>query len=112
MSGFRRSHSTTTILLKIRDDILKAMKRGELTLAIFSDYSKAFDTVSFSTIFTKLNKIGFNRKALLLMANYLTDRKQFVQIDDKVSSFGTCLFGDPWGTPNRHVPKDDTLSSI
>ena len=98
MSGFRRSHSTTTLLLKIRDDILKAMKKGELTLAIFSDYSKAFDTVSFSTILTKLNKIGFDRKALLLMANYLTDRKQFVQIDDKVSSFGTCLFGVPQGS--------------
>ena len=46
MSGFRKSHSTTTILLKLRDDILKSMNRGEITMAIFPDYSKAFDTVN------------------------------------------------------------------
>ena len=44
MSGFRKSHSTTTILLKLRDDILKSMNRGEITMAIFADYSKEFDS--------------------------------------------------------------------
>ena len=36
MSGFRKSHFITTILLKLRDDILKSMNRGEITLAIFA----------------------------------------------------------------------------
>ena len=54
MSGFRKSHSTTTILLKLRDDILKSMNRGEITMAIFADYSKAFDTVNHSTILENL----------------------------------------------------------
>ena len=43
-TGFRKGHSTTTTLLKFKDDITKAMKRGEITLAIFADYSKAFDS--------------------------------------------------------------------
>ena len=30
ISGFRKDHSTTTVLIRIRDDIIKAMKRGEL----------------------------------------------------------------------------------
>ena len=38
MPGFRRKHSTLTLLLKIRDDIVKAMEKGEITLALFSDY--------------------------------------------------------------------------
>ena len=48
ISGFRKGHSTTTVLLRIRDDIIRAMKKGELTLMVLADYSKAFDTVSLS----------------------------------------------------------------
>ena len=42
VSGFRKGHSTTTTLLRIRDDILGAMKKGEVTLIAFADFSKAF----------------------------------------------------------------------
>ena len=43
MSGFRKGHSTVTTLLGIRDDITRAVRRGEETLLVFADYSKAFD---------------------------------------------------------------------
>ena len=33
MSGFRSNHSIDTLLLKIRDDIIKSINHGELTLA-------------------------------------------------------------------------------
>jgi hypothetical protein len=45
ISEYRRGHSTTTVLLRIRDDVIKAMKRGEVTMMVCADYSKAFDTV-------------------------------------------------------------------
>jgi len=32
ISGFRKGHSTTTVLLRIGDDIIRTMKKGELTL--------------------------------------------------------------------------------
>ena len=98
MSGYRRSHSTSTLLLKIRDDIIQSMKRGEISLAVFSDYSKAFDTVRYSTIIKKLSKIGFDSNTLLLMTSYLTDRKQYVQVNDKQSTYGICNFGVPQGS--------------
>ena len=56
---FRKLHSTNTLLLKIRDDILRAMSKGELTLSVYSDYSKAFDTVQHHTIIQKLQKLIF-----------------------------------------------------
>ena len=31
--------------MRFRDDIIQAMKKGELTMAICADFSKAFDTV-------------------------------------------------------------------
>ena len=98
MSGFRRNHSTTTLMLKIRDDIIKAMERGEVTLALFSDYSKAFDTVEYSQTLRKLHHIGFSKKAIAWMLSYLTDRYQFVQINDKRSSRGRVRFGVPQGS--------------
>lgn len=49
-SGYRKRHSTTTLLLRSWDDIYRAMKSGELTMAIFRDFSKAFDTVDHTSI--------------------------------------------------------------
>ena len=45
-AGYRRNHSTNTILIKMRDDILNAANKGEVTLSILADFSKAFDTLT------------------------------------------------------------------
>ena len=42
IAGFRKGHSTATVLLRIRDDIIRAMKKGEFTLMVLVDYSNAF----------------------------------------------------------------------
>ena len=65
MNGFRKLHSTNTLLLKICNNILNAMSKEELTLSVYSDYSKAFDTVQ------KLRKIGFSTAALKWFISYL-----------------------------------------
>ena len=41
ISGFRKRHSTCTVLMGIRDDLLRAMKKGEVTLMVLADFSKA-----------------------------------------------------------------------
>ena len=46
ISGFRRGHSTTMVLMGIRDDLIRAMKKGKVTLMVMADFSKAFDTSS------------------------------------------------------------------
>ena len=56
-SGYRKGHSTTSVLLWMRDDIIRAMKNGELTLITFADFSKAFETVDYSIVIRKLNAI-------------------------------------------------------
>ena len=62
MAGFWKLHSTSTLLLKIRDNILRAMSKGELTLSVYSDYSKAFNTVQHHTIIQKLQKLVFQHQ--------------------------------------------------
>ncbi|KAL9970328.1 hypothetical protein ACROYT_G022683 [Oculina patagonica] len=98
VSAYRKGHSTTTALLAIKDDILRAMKRGEVTLAVLADFSKAFDTVAYEIVLKKLHLLGFSKSFLVWVTNYLTGRKQFVQIDDKASSTLDVRFGVPQGS--------------
>ena len=64
ISSYRKCQSTKITMLAIKDDIFKAMKRGEITLAVTADFSKAFDTVAFEKVLSKLHLIGFSRTAL------------------------------------------------
>ena len=98
ISGFRKGHSITTVLLDIRDDVLRAMKRGEVTLMVLADFSKAFDTIKYKTVLTKLNQLGFSNEYLKWTVNYLTGRRHFVQIDDKTSGLCPVNFGVPQGS--------------
>ena len=98
ISGFRKGHSTTTVLLRIRDDIIRAMKKGELTLMVLADYSKAFDTVSYSVIIQKMWNMGFSKPFLSWMTNHLCDRRQYVQIDNKKLTLECLQFGVAQGS--------------
>ena len=60
MSGFRKGHSTATISMSMRDDIMRAIKKGEFTLMLLADFSKAFDTLNFKTVLKKLHLLNFS----------------------------------------------------
>ena len=50
LCGYRKSHSTATLLANLLDHIKKTMKASEITLAVFTDYWKAFDPTDFSIL--------------------------------------------------------------
>ena len=83
ISSFRKGHSTATVLMGIRDDLIQAMKRKKVTLMVLADYSKAFDTVCFKTAIKKMYRLRFSKTFLTGLANYLSDRQHYVQIDDQ-----------------------------
>ena len=63
-SGYRKNHSTATLLTKLRDDIREAIKASEITLAVFTDYSKAADTIDFSVLIKKMHTLNFPKRFL------------------------------------------------
>ena len=75
ISGYRKGHSTTTVLMGIRDDIISALKKGEVTLMVCADYSNAFDTVQFKAVLVKLHEMGFSKSFLLWVLIYLSERR-------------------------------------
>ena len=97
-SGFRKGHCTVTTCLKIKNDIIKAMDRGEVTLAVLADFSKAFDTVDFETLIRKLHSLRFSKSSLRLLTSYLSHRQQQVQINENTSSMLTVTNGVPQGS--------------
>ena len=98
LSSFREGHSTSTMLMGMRDDLIKAMKKGEVTLMVLADFSKAFDTTDFKTLILKLSSLGFSMGLLRWLSSYLTDRSHVVQIDNKVSELETVRLGVPQGS--------------
>ena len=98
MSGFRKSHSTTIILFKLRNGITESMTHGKITMAIFANYSKAFDTVNYSIILQNLIKLGTDKDLVKLICSYLCERYQYVQINEKSSSKKLIEFGLPKGS--------------
>ena len=52
-SGFRKGHSTQTLLLKFRNDTQKALNRHEITVVMI-DYSKASFAIDHESLIRKL----------------------------------------------------------
>ena len=98
ITGFRKGYSTITTLLGIKDDIVHAMKKREVTLMVLADYAKAFDTVCFKFVIKKMYTLGFSKDFLKWVLSYLSNRTQFVQIDDRASTSEIIDFGIPQGS--------------
>ncbi len=84
--------------LELVDKIILNMDKMETRIGFFLDLSKAFDTLHHEISLCKLKYYGFNCNALNLMKSYLTNRKQFVQIDDTQSDFYNIITGVPQGS--------------
>ena len=87
-SGFCKHYFTNTMLIKIRDNILNALDRGEVKIAVITDFSKAFNTVDCFTLLRKLHSLNISTPTLNLIGSYLTD-SQYVQVNEQFSSHKT-----------------------
>ena len=74
------------------------MNLSEVTFGIQLDYSKAFDTIDDLTLVEKLHQLNFSVQAIKLIYSYVSERKQFVQVDNKSSSVKLKNFGVPQGS--------------
>ena len=97
-SAYRLNHSTTTALLKICDDILESIEDNEVTLMVFLDFSKAFDTVNHRLLLEKLKILGFDSSALNWIKSYLSNRFQMVKVGDTFSEWKQIKNGVPQGS--------------
>ena len=96
--GFRKHHPTELAALELIDQILKDLDRKQTPFSIFLDLSKAFDTLDHHILLHKLRFYGIKGTPLKWFENYLSDRKQYVDIDGTCSTTLTISTGVPQGS--------------
>lgn len=96
--GFRKGRSTELALLTQKEIILQGFEENLVTLGIFIDFSKAFDTINHNTLLTKLDIYGFRGTFLKLIRSYLQYRYQTVVIGNHYSKNLPIRAGVPQGS--------------
>jgi len=103
-SGFRKGHNTTTALIKVTDDIRRAIDKRMLTLLLLLDMSKAFDCVHHTLLLTKLKFINFSNSVLLWFKSYLSGRLMRVSVGEEMQS--------EWTEVKTGVPQGSVLGPL
>lgn len=96
--GFIRGRSTEQAMLDIVYKIIDAIENKKIALGVFLDLSKAFDSISHHILLKKLNYYGIRGLAGKWFNNYLSDRKQYIDLNGTVSSSHLVTSGVPQGS--------------
>ena len=97
-SGFRKSHSTETALIRLVDQLLFNLDNDKVTGLVFIDYKKAFDLIDHKLLLSKLRALGVGESRLPLFRDYLDGRCQYVNIDGYHSTQRALTLGVPQGS--------------
>ena len=73
------------------------MNENHCPVNIYLDFSKAFDSLIYDILLSKLKHYGIQENALQLLSSYLKDRSQYVQLDNVKSSSHAVICGIPQG---------------
>ena len=96
--GFRKNFSTEMAIIQLVDKIINSLSKKEHIIAIFMDLSKAFDTIDHNILLYKLNHYGVRGIPLSWFKSYLSDRRQYVFINNTNSSLLDIQCGVPQGS--------------
>ena len=96
--GFRTNHSTVSSLTYLINKISTSIDQNEVTVGVFLDLSKAFDTLDYQILFSKLEHYGIRGIALQWIKSYFYNRKQFVQFNKTRSPECVIKCGVPQGS--------------
>ena len=98
LSGYRKRHSCESVLLKLVEDCKHAVDNNKICATILTDFSKAFDSLPYKLLISKLHAYGITDKACQLIKNYFSHRKQRVKLGQNKSEWAQLLKGAPQGS--------------
>ena len=94
--GFRSRLSTQHATLEILNDvILSKFDKGQFTFCFFLDLKKAFDTVNYDILLSKLENYGFRGVVSDRCKSYLIGRRQYTTVNGYISDSQQTFCGVP-----------------
>ena len=76
--GFCKDHSTALVLMDLVEHITNCVDTKRVTIGVFVDLKKVFDTINHKILLNKLEMYGIRDMALEWLQNYLSERQQYV----------------------------------
>ena len=96
--GFRANHSTSHALTDVLTSLYDNINDEKYSALLLLDLKKAFDTVNHKTLLTKLEHYGIRGPTLDLFASFLTNRFQYVSLENHQSNLKNINYGVPQGS--------------
>ena len=96
--GFMKGRSTVTNLGVITEFLSDAVDEGGQVDVVYTDFSKAFDTIPHDALLRKMSAFGFSPALMKLFTSYLSDRKNYVFYNGFFSNEYRVKSGVPQGT--------------
>uniref|UniRef100_A0A3Q3BK07 ribonuclease H n=1 Tax=Kryptolebias marmoratus TaxID=37003 RepID=A0A3Q3BK07_KRYMA len=96
--GFRTGRSTMDALIRVCNDIEKALKMKEIMIIVFFDIEKAYDSLWKEGLLIKIKQMGISGKMFNWVADFLLDRKIKVKIGNDYSKEFNVENGIPQGS--------------
>ena len=96
--GFQENKCTADAILEFLDNGYESLNKSKHLLTIYLDFSKAFDTISIPILLKKLEHYGFRNQINSWLKSYLTNRKQYVKINNTTSNTLVTKMGVPQGS--------------
>ncbi|GBN79656.1 putative RNA-directed DNA polymerase from transposon BS [Araneus ventricosus] len=93
--GFIPKRSTDTNLFCLTNKIISSFQIGSQLDVIYTDFSKAFDSIDFGILLNKLHGLGFHVNLTDWLHSYLCNRSLYVYFNNAVS----CEFSGTSGVP-------------
>ena len=87
-----------SLLLHLTETWKNALDRGLKVGVLFVDFRKAFDTVNHTILLEKLKAVGISGDLFSWLVDYMSARKQFVQLSGYQSGTKTITYGVPQGS--------------
>ena len=96
--SFFGGRSAATNLAVYQDFLITSVEKGHQIDTIYTDLSKAFDSVCHTLLLKKLSEIGISGNYLAWISSYLQDRSQWVEICGSRSGEVLATSGVPQGS--------------
>ena len=96
--GFRTNTSTSMAILEFLEEVTSSLDKKKTTIGVFIDLKKTFDTIDHTLLLKKLHCYGIRGLVNTWIKSYLTERKQYVNVDNCSSDIKNVLCGIPQGS--------------